>query len=221
MKLALVVIGDGRAPYLRQAVRAARDNITHPITARIMVNDEADESYCAMIDETYPDFIRVHTHRSGMAGAVQAGFTAALSHDPDYVVWVEEDMVLTRPLPLTDAIAALEANPSLAQMCFRREPWDPSEGTCQLDAITQLSTFVTEKADYTTHDYLFSLNPCLIPRRVLEIGWPSGPIGVGNEDGITRRLLDAGFVFGSWGHAKDGQSWCRHIGNERAAGWRL
>lgn len=221
MKVALVIIGDGRASYLAQSVRAARDNILHPITARIMVNDEADEGYCTMIDEVYPDFIRVHTLRSGMAGAVQAGFMAALAQDPDYIAWVEEDMVLTRPLPITDAIAALEANPSLAQMTFRRDPWDPSEGDCQLNAITQRATFVTQKANYTIHDYLFSLNPCIIPARVMEYGWPSGPIGIGNEDGFTKRLLDRGYVFGSWGHAKDGQSWARHIGNERASGWRL
>lgn len=220
MKLAVVVIGDGRSKYLSEVV-ASMKHILHPVTARIMINDEADPNYCANLNILYPDFSITHTGRVGMAGAVQAGFAAALATDPDYTLWLEEDMVLTNPPPLTAAIHAMEANPTLAQMCFRREAWDPSEGDDQLSAIAAQASFVTVTDSYTIHDFIFSLNPSIIPSRVMRMGWPSGPLGIGNETGMTYKLLAAGYTFGSWGQPGDGQSWARHIGNERAAGWRL
>ncbi len=220
MKVALLVIGDGRGEYLEHTVPAVLKNVLHPITARLMIDDSGDDDYARTLDDSYPEFRIVHGGRRGLAGAVQAGFDLCLDHDPDYVLWIEEDMLITRMLPVTQAVMVLEAHPELAQMCFKREPFDPAEGTDQLAAQCKLAAFFGEKASYTWHDSLFSLNPCLIPRRVLELGWPSGPLGVGNEAGMTPILLDQGYVFGSWGHVGD-EPYARHLGVRRSAQWQL
>jgi hypothetical protein len=221
MKLTLVVIGDGRGDYLTETVRSIQAHVLYPIQTRIMVNDEADPDYIRAINATYPDFIRVHTGRRGMAGAVQAGFDAAIVTDPDYVLWIEEDMLLTRSLPIGEAIAELEVHRNVAQMCFPREAVDPSEGDDQLAAICRQASFVTDHGVFVAQDFIFSMNPCLIPRRVLEFGWPSGPIGVGNEAGMTTKLLNAGYVFGQWGHPGD-EPWARTIGyGARSPAWQL
>lgn len=160
-----------------------------------------------------------------MAGAVQAGWDAILRYGVDYVLWMEEDMVLTRTPPIAQAAEVLDDHPTLAQMCFRREPWAPEEYPDQLAAIVRQAShsndWTCSKGTYTVHDFIFSLNPSIIPARILEMGWPSGPIGVGNETGMTERLEAAGYTFGSWGHPNDGQSWCRHIGDARADGYAL
>jgi hypothetical protein len=67
---------------------------------------------------------------------------------------------------------------------------------------------------------IFSLNPCLIPRWVRELGWPSGPIGVGNESGMTARCAKAGLRFAFWGE-KNTSPHVTHIGASRSSGWAL
>ena len=157
-------------------------------------------------------------HR-GMAANVQAGFDAFLKTDADFCLWVEEDMVLTHRLPLGEAAFWLDAHPDVAQVCFKREPWwgNPAEQAhgCQLAAICEQAGSVEEIAGVTVHDFLFSLNPCLIPRDIVELGWDPD-----NEAGQTRRLLDMGYRFGSWGNPH-GPDWAQHIGVERGAGWKL
>ena len=220
MKLAVVVIGDGRKQYLDQCVPAISANVTHPIYARIMVNDEADPAYCSTLDSEYPEWVHVHTGRVGMAGAVQAGYDAALTFSPDYTLWVEEDMLLTQPLPIADVAQVLgsrrdEDGHRLAQMMFPREPWwnDMEQQHGQWGALQRLSASPTVHGTYLSQDYIFSLNPCLIPRRVLQLGWDAD-----NEAGVTKKLRDDGYVFGVWG---SGETYARHIGHERSGSWRL
>ena len=223
MTYALVIIGNGRAEYLTEAVTAARDNILVPIRNRIMVNDYNNADYMTWLDHRYPDFTIIHTGGVGMAGAVQAGFAAAMADD--YAIWIEEDMILTRKLPIADATEALRTHPTIAQIAFRREPWwgspEEVEHGDQLRAIVAQSTWHEVKKKYTLHNFLFTLNPCLIPAAVLNMGWPSGPLGVGNESGFTQKCLDSGMVFGSWGNPDDTHTYARHIGETRGPSWAL
>ncbi len=219
MKLAVVVIGDGRSDMLHQTVRSITVNVAHPITARIMIDDSGSIDYGLFLDDEFPEYAMVHGGRRGMAGAVQAGFDAALSVDPDYVLWCEEDHLLIRPLPITKAIHALEHHDNLAQMVFSREPCDPSEGDDQLAAIVAQASFSHTTDQFTVHDYLFSMVPCLIPRRVLALTGPASPHGI--ETTMTERCLEQGYVFGAWGHVGD-PPYVRHIGYaNRTAAWVL
>jgi hypothetical protein len=68
---------------------------------------------------------------------------------------------------------------------------------------------------YCVHTRCFSLNPCLIPRAVLELGWPDG-----NEAEMTTLLVSKGYRFAVWGSRQDGPR-VEHTGQNRAAGWRL
>lgn len=220
MKLVVVVVGDGRGEYLAQTI-SSLSYVHHPIHARIMVNDERNPLYQASLESEYPEWEIHHTGRVGMAGAVQAGFTAALEYEPDFVLWVEEDMLLIDEIPVGRAARELERpkNDRIAQMVFKRKPWwgspDEMELGDQWQAIKRLSHFYTPKGDYSTHDFIFSLNPCLIPRRILELGWD-----VDNEAGMTKRLLDEGFVFGHWG-GLDSPPLVEHIGVDRSQEWQL
>ncbi len=220
MKLVVVVIGNGR-DFIHPTITSLAPNVSYPIQARLMIDDSPHTAWGVDLDARYPEWDIVHTGGIGMAGAVQAGFDLALSHDPDYTLWIEDDTELLRPLPIASAIAALEANEHLAQMCFPREPADPTEYPDQLTAIVNQSQLVEEHDDYTAYDFLFSMFPNLIPRRVMELGWPAGPIGVGNETGMTNRCLEAGYLFAAWGQP-GGPAFCRHNGYAaRGAGWQL
>jgi glycosyltransferase involved in cell wall biosynthesis len=218
--IALVVVGNGRIDYLAEAVASAVQFLPAP-SWLLMVDDSGDLEVRKHLDATYPEFlIQHHDQNRGMAAAVQTGFDLALSTSCRYVFWLEEDMVLTQPPPIGDAVWALDQHQWLAQMCFRREPvsYNPVEAHFgdQLAAICDLAQWSRQDGDWTSHDFLFSLNPCLIPRRIMSLGWDKD-----NERGMTDLLACSGFTFGSWGHPGDGQSWARHIGHTRGAAWQL
>lgn len=220
--IGLVVVGNGRTSMLDQVVEAAFQWLP-PFDRYLMVDDSGELDVRRHLDIMYPDFlIEHHAENRGMAAAVQTGFDLALDTGCRHVFWLEEDMLLTAAPPVEVAVDVLDTAPWLAQMCFRREPvaGNPAEQEFgdQLAAICAQARTVYDRDGWTAHDFIFSLNPCLIPRRILELGWDTG-----NEAGMTAVLSDPqwGYLFGSWGQPGDGQVWARHIGGQRGAKWQL
>lgn len=230
MNYALVVIGNGRLSYLEKVIDSAFNYLPTP-NHLLMVDDSGNREVANELHRNYPDFTtRSHVHNQGMAAAVQSGFNLVKETDAEYIFWLEEDMELIATPPLEDAVKVLVSHPHLAQMCFRREPWWGSPVEMQLgDQLAAIASqartsvaVVNRSEIWTEHDYIFSLNPCLIPRVIIDTyTWPSGPIGIGNETGMTNQLLDDKWLFGSWGVPGDGQVWARHLGEERGKQWQL
>lgn len=157
-------------------------------------------------------------HAFGLAGNVQRAWRWAVDVGADYLWHQEDDWTFTGLVPLGRMIECLQANPQLAQMCLKRQPVNPEEiaagGFMEL-APGQYIDQDTQHGRYTVHRRCFSLNPCVIPRRVLELGWPDT-----NEAGMTEKLLDLGFEFAVWGSHTDPPR-VMHIGHTRATGWSL
>lgn len=162
-------------------------------------------------------------HEYGMAGNVQRGFDWALEMDADYVLWLEEDFRFERAAPLREMRDVIYNHPHLAQVVLKRQAWSDDEvragGIIEANpgAYTQC---YDARHSWVEHQCVFSLNPSLIPRAVLELGWPAGPLGVGNEAGMTKRCLDLGLSFAFYGRTDDPPSVC-HVGQQRGTGWRL
>lgn len=209
VSLALLVIGNGRLGYLHQAVKAALHNVPH-IDHYLMVDDSGSGEIAEQLDHVYPQFtITHHRENQGMARAVQAGFDLVLATDATHVLWVEEDMVIRVPLPVQSAITELDQNPHVAQMLFQRQPL--TEGEIEGGSVLAGMGYTTDRGDWSEQRHIFSLNPCLVPRSILQHGWPAG-----NEREMTTRLLDRGYTFGVW-HGER----VEHIGVERAQQWQL
>jgi hypothetical protein len=217
VNVALLVIGDGRGDFIARSVEAIAKHADYPFTARVMIDDSGDPEYAGHLEDAYPEFEIDHGGLRGMAGAVQHGFSLL---DADAVLWVEEDMLLTRDLPLAEALAVLEQETFLAQMCFPRAACDPGEQGDQF-AATVAKAAESHRAElYTWHDYLFSFQPCLIPRRVFGICADPCPVGSGIEDWLTGLLLRDRYRFGVWGHPGDAP-YATHIGyGNRTMGYR-
>lgn len=127
---------------------------------------------------------------------------------------MEEDFVLTQPVDIEAMAEVLDAEPGLAQLVLKRQPWHPAEVAAG-GVIEQLPDVVERETNghpWVEHRHGFSLNPCLIPRRVFQRGFTEG-----SEPANTRRLLAAGFHFGYWGARHDDPR-CLHIGAVRADG---
>lgn len=206
MSLALLVIGNGRLDYLRQAVDSLEVEADH----YFMVDDSGDREVARQLDREYPDFwISHHPRNLGMAAAVQSGWERVLDTQATHVLHWEEDFVQEKPLPIAEAIGILDAQQDVTQILFQRQPLTPAEHEAGsvVGAMnpTCLDTWAIQR-------HIFSLNPCVIPRRTLELGWPAG-----NEAEMTQRILDRGWSMGVW---LDGPL-VHHIGESRGKNWQL
>ena len=157
-------------------------------------------------------------HRLGMAGAVNAAWDWARSEKVDYLLHVEEDFRFVVPVDIHRMVAVLLADLRLAQVVLKRQPWSPEERQaggiieCHPDDYT---AHLDDDLRWVSHQRIFSLNPCLIPRHILEMGWPPG-----NEAEMTSNLVALGYRFAFFGE-RDDRPRVEHVGVERGVGWRL
>lgn len=157
-------------------------------------------------------------HRLGMSGAVNAAWDWARSKNLDYLIHVEEDFRFVAPFNPDEAIAVLNADPRLAQVVLKRQPWSPEEHRaggiieCHPDDYTDHKD---GDLRWVSHQRIFSLNPCVIPRHILEMSYPAG-----NEAEMTDLLVALGYRFAFLGERSDPHR-VEHVGYERGIGWRL
>lgn len=200
MRIVAVFVSDRGDLYLPDCLRSFHAHVDQGVVAASTVVNDSD-------------------HHWGMAGAVRAGFEWVLADGADYVLWVEEDMRFDAPVPVAEMVTVLERIPRLAQVVLKRHPWSQVE----IAAGGQIEVAPDEYTDrsfgldcrFVEHRRLFSLNPMIAPRRVLELGWPDG-----NEAGFTERCLEAGYSFAYYGARAD-PPLVTHVGSVRGAGWRL
>ncbi len=215
--IATVVVGDGRRPYLSQALASWESCVTNASDYLIMANDEANSDYCDQLDAELPDWHLIHTGRVGLAGALCSAWCAALDTDFDYLLHCEEDFVFQSPVNALELAAILERQPHLAQISLKRQPVNGHEESmggyiqCAPNAYWQREGFIE-------HHVVFTFNPSLIPRRVVELCLDQP--GDGLERGFTDTLLDHGFSFGIFGQINDAPI-VNHVGVQRSQSWRL
>lgn len=212
----LVVITDGRGPYLEQTLSTV-DHLCAVFVTRTIVDDSGVDWYSRWLRDRYGHEYRIvaHTQKRGLAAAVKTAWSLTSSA---FVFHLEDDFTIDETVDVHSMAAVLAVNPKLAQLCLLRQPWNEQEhaagGIIQADP-TAYDQRKTIGKSWLAHRKLFSLNPCLIPRWVVDLGWDDG-----NERGFTDRLLaDSDIEFGYWGVPTDQH--VTHIGHQRSAGWQL
>lgn len=210
MSVALVVVTDGRWQYLQEMLRSARRFLSYPFAHLRIVDDSGGAA-----TYQWPDGFEVlrHPQRQGLAAAVQTAW-AGLPKEIDMILHVEEDFVFVEDVDIDGMAMKLEEHGRLAQLVLKRQPWSPEE--CQAGGIIECHPDEYKQRDgWVEHSRIFSLNPCLIPREVIDMGWPGG-----NEAEMTARLVEGGWSFGFWGGRADPPR-CVHIGVQRSTAWKL
>lgn len=199
MSIVVAWLSDRADQYIHQAQASFRQSID-----------------TVLLGKTFDD----RDHHLGLAGNVRAAWQWAIDMDCDYLFHVEEDFLFTAPVDLAALQLVLESEPRLAQVVLKRQPWSPPEiaagGIIEQDPGAYIEVHKWGRSlKWVEHRKIFSLNPCLIPRKILELGWPAG-----NEAEMTRRCLDAGYRFAFYGGKTDPPK-VEHIGAQRSHGWRL
>jgi hypothetical protein len=213
MNIALLIFTDGRKECLKKTVASAEARLVGTIQSRIVINDSADRRYAAWLDATFPGYERVHhEQRRGFCGAVQSGW-ANVPSDTDYIVHLEDDFLFNEPVELAHVIAVLGAHPHLAQMALRRQALGREVAFGGF--VEQFSESYTETSwngfHWFEHQRFFTTNPCVYPRRILELGWPAPPECEGH---FGFRLWPAGYKCAFWGKKSDAPK-VHHIGTHR------
>ena len=218
MKLALLVLTDGRRACLETTLASAVVNLPHPSVA-VMVNDEPNEEWCLWLDSTFGDDFQIlhpRSGRRGFAGAIQAGWDALSDLDCTHVFHLEDDFTFNLPVPIEAMAEVLDARPHLVQLALRRQPWNEAERAAGGIVELHPHDFVEVsdgRSAWLEHRRFFTTNPSLYRRSLIDRGWPQGPESEGRF-GI-RLCEDPGVRFGYWG-ARDSGEWVTHIGDHRA-----
>jgi hypothetical protein len=221
--VAVVCIDDGRYDYLQQCVRSLQAFIPQSlIEAQILIQDAGDETYSNLLRSEFPQFDRQvhHETRRGLGGAVHSAWSTALEYDVDYVWHQEGDFVLTEPLPLSDMAYLLMTQQRLAQLVLKRQSGNAHEAACGGLVETAPDEYEELYADnlvWTEHRRVFSFNPCLIPRAVVECALKNCDNFL--ERDVSDVLLAHGYTFALWGGKFDPPR-VQHVGDQRSSGYK-
>lgn len=211
MSIALVVITDGRWQCLQQTMMSLETMVNYPFTHFRIVDDSGEQE-----PVHWPagwEIIR-HSQRRGLAAAVNTAW-ANLPPEITHVFHAEDDFLYRERVDIDAMAMTLERNPQLAQIVLKRQPGNPEEAAAGGIIECHPDDYVDHEG-FVEHRRIFSLNPCLIPRWVVDRGWPEH----GHEGIFTKQLLDEGHSFAFWGRRFD-QPRVIHIGAQRSAGWTL
>jgi hypothetical protein len=219
--IALLVMTDGRGHLLDRTLAAFTANVSGPISELWIHDDSGDPAYRARLDELYGDFgfrIVSTPGRSGFGGAIRSAWSALrIGSDARFVFHLEDDFVFRRPVDLTRLAHVLDRDRYLAQLAFRRQPWNDHEraagGIVEQHPDAYLEVLDELGNEWLEHRLFFTTNPSLYRRDlVLEREWPTGSQSEGR---FSHELLgDAELRFAYWG-SRDSGEWVEHIGEHR------
>lgn len=222
MMFALIVLTDGRADCLQRTLRSADKHIgLDTFDEHVLVNDSADPSYRAVLDDILDEYLPEFTilpclpTKRGFGGAIRAAWNA-VTPSADFVFHLEDDFEFTRHVDIDAITEVITAHPYLQQIALRRQPWNDHEkaagGIVEMwpDQYTDMEW---HGHHWLEHDLFFTTNPSLYRAELMDIGWPDMK---GSEMEFTRRVqcrsMDYRFAF--WGQRSD-QPWVHHIGEHR------
>lgn len=196
MGIALVILTDGRFDYLHETIESFREHVSYPFDQKIIVNDQGDGgskqvgNSHSMIEKNFPDFkVISHNERRGLTEAVRSCW-ANFNKDIDYVFHLEGDFTFNQDIDIELLKEILYIRPHLAQIILKRQAWSAEEieagGYIEMDpeAYQEHVHMGCPSVHWCEHRKFFSLNPCLMPRWVTDLGWDDR-----NETGFTELLF--------------------------------
>lgn len=212
--IVLLVMTDGRDTIVA-TIDSFRQQVTGPITHRVIHDDSDNQEYRHFLVETFPDFEVIGGRRTGFGGAISRAWRHVRQLPVDWVFHVEDDFTFNRHIDLTELAGVLTGNPRIVQMALRRQPWAREEAEAG-GIVEQFPESYSDCTDgehhWLEHRRFFTTNPSLYHRNLCDRGWPHGPHSEGRFSADVMADPDATSAY--WGCRESGE-WVTHIGNER------
>lgn len=220
----LVVMTDGRKSLIEQTVPRAL-SMFHgvEIGPRWIHDDSGDEDYRAWLREEFDPLgfsVLGDGPRKGFSGAYRNIWDMLMvSYGPKWVLSLEDDFLIERPVDVAAMIRVMDNHPYLVQMALTRNPVNADEQVAGGVIAQCPDDFVQMRDDrdvWLGHRRFYTTNVSLHRRSLCDLGWPKGPKSEGR---FTHRLLEDPFIrFGYWG-AKTDAPWTTHIGERIGSGY--
>ena len=213
--ITLLAMTDGRDDVLAETLPVAMRHVPH--RNLVIHDDTGDLDHQAQLAAKFPTAEVIGgAERRGFGGAIQAAWQHLTRTPNPFVVHLEDDFVLNRPLDWFTLAHVLDTHPHLVQLALRRQPWNAEEHAAG-GIVEQHPDDYTERsyADKTwlEHTRFFTTNPSIYRRSLCVEGWPTGENSEG-RCGIDLLARHPEWRFGFWG-SKDSGEWCEHVGHER------
>lgn len=185
MKFCWFILGNGRRGYLERTVASWETNLTESPEHKIIFDDSGDANYINWLNYTFGDrftIVPVGPKAMGQKFAISFIFNYIKKLDVDYILEVEEDWMLNRPLTLSNIANVLKSNPDVLQMRIPRVVWyapyhvlDINAGSLLLhhmnipDTTTAVNTNGTDSwYEWRGGFYFWSHNPNVFSKKILD-----------------------------------------------------
>jgi hypothetical protein len=217
--ITLIVHTDGRREYIERSVPSLLSNISSPnIIKRVIYDDSGDPGYKDWLERVFGPqgfYVVGPDKRLGYTGSMAAMWKYLNDRCvSQYVFAVEDDFLYDGPVDLDGMVAALAANPQIAQMALLRAPAYQSEidkgGILGWKAVS----FTERRMNgygWLEHRNFWTANPSVFRRSITAREWPREK---SSEKVFGDHLMaNPQTRFAFWG---DGTAQIEHIGEVRA-----
>ena len=219
-KIILGIIDNKRPEFLAQTITSIEANISYDFLKKVIIDDSGDAAYGIYLQELYGNRYHIisHVKNLGLSGSVRSLWGLALFLDADFVMHIEGDFTFNQSIDVEDLWYVLGEYKNIAQVALKRQPCNPGEievgGFMKQNPESYRSGICGGKL-YVTHRNFFTLNPCVYPRWVMELGWEQG----WGEKEFGERLFANPETYCAYLGKIDDPPLVEHIGNYRGNNW--
>ena len=221
-KILLGIIDNKRPDCLEATISSLEDNLVYDFFKRVIIDDSGDREYSRYLEEEYSGKYEIYSHpqNMGLSGSIKTLWNIATLHDIDYVWHQEGDFIFNEKINVNILKSKLNNKKTLAQIALKRQPINNQEisvGGFMYQDPSSYELYIDDNIKWLEHRKLFTLNPCLYPRWVFNLGWQ---VGWGEREFSDLLFSDPNVRCAYLGDIDD-PPLVDHIGHYRGDGWYL
>jgi hypothetical protein len=177
-------LGNGRKGYLERTIASWESNLIGTPKHKIIFDDSGNPAYLNWLKRNFGhrfEIVPTGPNALGQKESIQFIFNYLSSLDVDYIIEVEEDWMLFRPLDVSQITKVLDDRPNVLQMRIPRTVWYAPYHVLDINSGSLLKHHI--ELPGTTHEiitdgesswyewrgdfYFWSHNPSVYSRRIL------------------------------------------------------
>lgn len=131
------ILGNGRRGYLERTIASWEANLIEDTKYKIIFDDSGDSHYVEWLKYSFGNrftIVPISDKPVGQPAAIDFIFNYIKTLDVDYILQVEEDWMLNRPLSISNICEVLDLNTNILQMRIPRVVWYAPYHTLDIDA---------------------------------------------------------------------------------------
>jgi hypothetical protein len=126
MEFCLFILGNGRKGYLERTVASWEANLLTKPKYKYIFDDSGDARHVRWLNDKFGNdytIVAIGNTAMGQSYALNKIFGIIKDLDVDYVLEIEEDWMLNRPLDVKEIMDVMNDNPHMVQMRIPRVVW--------------------------------------------------------------------------------------------------